>query len=85
MLRLNLKAFRAKARSLRRAVFSFLRSGDAALILYEDRQQECLACPHLRRTTHGIFCAECGCPPWVLSDLRTKWRMPEAACPLLKW
>lgn len=77
--------FRAKARSFRRALFSFLRFGDAALIIYEDREQICQACPNFRRATHGMFCAACGCPPWPMSDLRTKWRMPEAECPLKNW
>lgn len=73
-----------KAWSLARALLS-LRHGDVKLSVQRARMSVCESCPHIQRTTRGIFCAACGCPETMLSDLRTKTRMRFAACPLDKW
>lgn len=74
-----------KARSFLRAVWSFIRWGDVPLITHDRRQLICLRCEHIRPTKTGVFCWKCGCPPWAISDLRTKWRMRDIKCPLGKW
>lgn len=80
-----------KLRSFLRAVFSFFAAGDAPLGLYFERQALCIGsefapkCNEAKGTETGLFCAACGCPPSPISDLRTKWRMVDAACPLGKW
>lgn len=81
-----------KARSLMAALFSFALAGDAPLGEYLDRRETCLGipgqlpkCERLQATDTGLFCGACGCPQWPVSDLRTKWRMPDVACPLGRW
>jgi hypothetical protein len=74
-----------KAVNFLRAVWSFVRRGDAPLALHDRRQTICLCCEHLRPTKAGVFCIQCRCPHWPVSDLRTKWRMRDVKCPLNKW
>lgn len=81
-----------RAKTFYRAVSSFLRHGDASLGEYLHRQATCTGsgqatrrCERMAATETGLFCDACGCPRWSVSDLRTKWRMPDAACPLGKW
>lgn len=74
-----------KAKSLARALWSFIRWGDAALDLHDKRASACYLCDELRVVPRGVFCRACKCPRWALSDLRTKWRMRDARCPLNKW
>lgn len=71
--------------SFLRAVWSFVRWGDVSLVTHDRRQVICLRCDRLQVTKTGIFCRACGCAPWVISDLRTKWRMRDLKCPLEKW
>jgi hypothetical protein len=77
--------FVRKARSFVRAMWSFIRWGDAPIGTHDDRMRACLSCPKMDFSRAGIFCASCGCPRWPLSDLRTKWRMRDARCPLNQW
>lgn len=74
-----------KARSLVRAVWSFLRRGDVDLQTYGRRETTCYQCEQMQCTATGIYCGACGCPQWAVSDLRTKWRMVTIRCPLNKW
>ena len=78
------KRFR-QLRSLYRALRSFILYGDASIRMYTTRKRECRKCDQLRETQTGLFCAACGCPEWPISDLRTKWRMVAAECPLKYW
>lgn len=81
-----------KLNSFVRAVWSFLTLGDAPLALYLERIETCLGepgivkpCDQLTATDTGVFCGACGCPPSLLSDVRTKARMIDLKCPLDKW
>lgn len=74
-----------KIKSFIRAVVSFARYGDLVLSQYQKRMAACYECPELKTTLTGQFCGACDCPRWPVSDLRTKWRTPDAACPLQKW
>jgi hypothetical protein len=74
-----------KVKSFALAVWSFIRYGDAPLAEHDRRQTICMACEHLRPMASGVFCKACDCPPWAISDLRTKWRMRDVKCPLGKW
>lgn len=74
-----------KVKSFLRAVWSFVRYGDAPLIEHDRRQKICLGCDRLDVTETGVFCQECRCLHWPVSDLRTKWRMRDLRCPLDKW
>jgi hypothetical protein len=74
-----------KAKSFLRAVWSFARWGDVALAEHDRREAICLDCEHLDVALTGVFCLECRCPHWPISDLRTKWRMRNLKCPLNKW
>lgn len=74
-----------RARAFLRAIWSFLRKGDAPLALHDARMAACLACPHLDLTPTGLFCGACGCPRSPFSDLRTKWRLRDLACPRKHW
>jgi hypothetical protein len=74
-----------KALSFLRAIWSFVRWGDVPLARHDRRQAICLGCEHLEPTANGVFCQECRCPHWAVSDLRTKWRMSDLRCPLGKW
>src|SRR5215475_886156 len=71
--------------SLLRAIFSLIIDGDERLIVYEDRQKICWQCDELRIRETGVFCWACKCPPWPVSDLRTKWRLRSLKCPLNRW
>lgn len=77
--------FLRKAWSFLRAVWSFVRWGDVPLIEHDRRQAICLGCDRLDVTATGVFCKECRCPHWPVSDQRTKWRMRDLKCPLGKW
>jgi hypothetical protein len=79
------RRLREQLRSLTKAIVSFLREGDVALVLHDEREIECRMCEDLDRTDFGLFCGACQCPQTPVSDLRTKWRMPNAACPKMKW
>lgn len=72
-------------KSFARAVWSFIRWGDAPLDLHDKRVVICHRCPEMRVARAGVFCAACKCPRWAGSDLRTKWRMRDIKCPLNKW
>jgi len=74
-----------KVESFLRALWSFARHGDALLVEHDRRQAICLGCEHLRLMSNGVFCNACECPPWAVSDLRTKWRMRDLKCPKDKW
>jgi len=74
-----------RLKSFLRAVRSFLQFGDAPLAEAIRREQACSDCPEQITTATGIFCRACDCPQWAISDLRTKWRLPDLACPLGKW
>jgi hypothetical protein len=67
------------------AVWSFIKYGDAPIKEHDRRQRICLGCERLDVTATGVFCQECRCPHWPMSDLRTKWRMRDLRCPLNKW
>lgn len=67
------------------ALWSFIRYGDVPLQEHDRRQRICLECPKVQVTQAGLFCLACKCPRWVISDLRTKWRMRVLKCPLEKW
>lgn len=71
--------------SFLRAVWSFLRWGDAPLALVLEREKVCMACPEMDVTETNEFCKACDCPRWAISDLRTKRRMRDIKCPLDKW
>jgi hypothetical protein len=75
----------ARLKSFWRAVISFARNGDAPLAVAYKREAICLNCPELVKTRTNLFCGACGCPRWVLGDVRSKARMPGASCPLGKW
>jgi hypothetical protein len=79
------KSLQSKLKSLMKAIISFAREGDVALVLHDEREIECRMCEELTRTDFGLFCGACDCPQNPLSDLRTKWRMPAGKCPLSKW
>lgn len=74
-----------RAKSFLLAVWSFVRWGDVPLIEHDRRQKICLGCDRLEVTKTGVFCQECRCLHWAISDLRTKWRMRNLKCPLDKW
>lgn len=74
-----------RALSLFRAIVSVLRYGDLPWRAYLERQEQCVGCSHYERSLFGIYCGACSCPRWYVSDLRTKWRMPDAACPKGLW
>jgi hypothetical protein len=77
--------FLKKIKSFLAAVWSFVRWGDVPLWQATEREEACLACPALELTATGMFCKECRCPHWAISDMRTKWRMRDLKCPLNKW
>lgn len=81
----SIKSVAAKARSFLRAVWSLARYGEVTLKTYTLRKAECLDCDRHIETERGIYCGECGCPQWFVSDLRSKWRMRDLRCPLKKW
>lgn len=74
-----------RLKSFVRALWSFLRTGDAPLAEATRREQICNDCPEVVTTATGLFCGACGCAQWAVSDLRTKWRLPVIACPQGKW
>ena len=74
-----------KVWSFLRAVWSFFRWGDVPLIEHDRRQAICCCCERIDVKPAGVFCLECECPRWPISDLRTKWRMLDIKCPLEKW
>jgi hypothetical protein len=74
-----------KAKSFLRAVWSFVRYGDAPLRQYTEREEICLKCPEFDMTETNEFCKARDCPRWAISDLRTKRRMRDLRCPLNKW
>lgn len=74
-----------KALSFLRAVWSFVRWGDAPLVLTLEREKACMTCPEMYTTDTNEFCKACGCPESAVSDLRTKRRMRNIKCPLGKW
>lgn len=75
----------AKFLSLSGAVFSLFWKGDVPLSIAEKRRITCSFCTYKETTEAGEFCGACDCPRWFVSDLRTKTRMPDAACPLRHW
>src|SRR5262245_51823346 len=81
----SIKSAAGKALSLARAIFSLLRHGEVTPQTYVLRQAECLDCEKRVEAGRGVYCGECKCPQWFLSDLRTKARMPGVKCPLNKW
>lgn len=74
-----------KAKSLVLAIWSFLRWGDVTVSEYQKRQTVCHDCARFLVSQRGMFCDACGCLPSPVSDLRTKWRLPDLKCPLDKW
>ncbi|MCI0391668.1 MAG: hypothetical protein MOB07_23230 [Acidobacteria bacterium] len=74
-----------KAKRLLRAVWSFVRWGDAPMIEHDRRMTICTDCDNLVYTPNGIFCGACDCPYSPVSDLRTKCRMRDVKCPVGKW
>lgn len=67
------------------ALWSFVRYGDAPIPQATERELICGGCPEQVISATGLHCAACGCPRSSLSDLRTKWRMRDIACPLGRW
>lgn len=74
-----------KAKSFIRAMWSFLRYGDAPIEVHDQRQFHCLRCDEFDVVPTGMFCEACHCPRWPLSDMRSKWRMRDVKCPQGKW
>lgn len=74
-----------KVRSFLRAFWSLFREGDASMGVYNEREAQCYDCDRMVVTDAGMFCGACGCAPSPVSDLRTKWRLPNLRCPLNKW
>jgi len=68
-----------------RAIYSLFRHGEVTIRTHELRKAECFDCLAIITKERGIYCGACGCPQWFMSDLRTKWRMLAAKCPLDKW
>jgi len=75
----------ARILSLIRAVWSVVRYGDVPFRIYAERQSACVLCSHFERSLYGCYCGACDCPRNYVSDLRTKWRMPDLKCPKGKW
>jgi hypothetical protein len=74
-----------KLYSFSRVVWSLIRYGEVTIKTYALRRAECVDCTFFKEAKRGIYCSANGYPRWYLSDLRTKWRMPTAKCPLNKW
>jgi hypothetical protein len=81
----SIKSAAAKVRSFFRAIWSLIRHGEVTVQTYALRRAECVECLLFVERKRGIYCGACGCPEWYLSDLRSKWRMPQVKCPLNKW
>lgn len=49
---------------------------------YEERMDECDACPGQEKTRRGKrYCGPCGCPRWFMSELARKNRWRRHYCP----